>query len=105
MKAWTKLGGDQADLDRLGVFIEAMEPWKLKRVSGHLRIVRAGVSGKGKRGGARVVLFAELEGYLFYLHCYDRKKKSGLTKAEILRLDALCNELRTWADEPNDTLL
>lgn len=91
---WTRLGGTSTILVNLSKFIAETGPENLKRISASLRVIRAPLPGRGKRGGARVVVFAEARGFVFFVTCYDRRKQSGLSRAEKLLFDRECESIR-----------
>ncbi len=59
----------------------------------HLRSVKVGVKGSGKSGGIRVFYFARIKGFVFLITCYDRRKKDGLTDAEMKLADDLAKAI------------
>jgi len=55
--------------------------------SGGIRKVRWGISGKSKRGGARVIYYwANNENKIFMLYAYSKNKKVDLTKDQLYTL-------------------
>ena len=66
--------------------------------TGGLRKVRIAVSGRGKRGGARVVYyFHDAEMPAFLLALYAKNEKDDLTAAEKTEFSRLTKELvRQW---------
>jgi hypothetical protein len=66
--------------------------------TGGLRKVRIAVSGRGKRGGARVVYyFHDADMPVFLLALYAKNEKDDLTAAEKKEFSALTTELvRQW---------
>lgn len=61
--------------------------------TGGFRKVRVGMSGMGKRGGARVIYIYRNDKFpLFLITAYPKNVKGNLTKKE-------CNELARRADE------
>ena len=63
--------------------------------SGGLRKLRVAASGRGKRGGARVVYYYHSDTVpLFALAVYAKNVKTDLTKAELARLSGLVERLK-----------
>ena len=61
--------------------------------SGGLRKLRWGISGKGKRGGIRVIYYWEREQYTIYmLFLYPKYKHEDLTSAQLRVLSRLVRE-------------
>jgi len=92
-RQWKKLGATNSDYLELTEYISARGPETLTRVSKFTRIVRAKVGGRGKSGGARVILFAEIKDTVFLISCYDRRRQSGLSRKEKQEIDDLCRSL------------
>ncbi|MBV7387349.1 DNA-binding protein [Pasteurellaceae bacterium TAE3-ERU1] len=55
--------------------------------AGGIRKVRWASSGKGKRGGARVIYFNQLDdGFIELLMIYEKKKTSNILGKDLLKL-------------------
>jgi hypothetical protein len=62
--------------------------------TGGLMKIRLGVSGRGKRGGARVLYYARLsQGRIYLLYAYAKNDSSDLTPAGKLQLRTLIAHL------------
>lgn len=65
--------------------------------SGGARKLRWAASGRGKRGGARVIYYFHCEGCpVVLINVYLKSERSDLTRAEVAKLKTICKEL---ADE------
>lgn len=83
------------ELDELKYFI-AMNPeaGSLIRGTGGIRKVRWSASGKGKRGGARVIYYYHSDEVpLFLLMAYAKSKKGSLNAAEKNQLRKLARQI------------
>ena len=67
------------------------------RGSGGLRKLRWRATGRGKRGGTRVIYYwADAKGYIFLLDIYPKSERDDLTPGEIKQLRAIVEE---WLHE------
>lgn len=65
--------------------------------SGGIRKLRWAVSGRGKRGGARIIYyFADAAGRVFLLDIYAKNEKENLTAKE---LNELKDAVENWLEE------
>lgn len=62
--------------------------------SGGARKVRMGGSGRGKRGGARVIYYFRVKKEIWFLDIYAKNEKSDLTRQEIKSIASFVMELK-----------
>jgi hypothetical protein len=62
------------------------------RGSGGLRKIRWSRTGRGKRGGIRVIYFAAIEGRIYLLAAFAKSARDDLTTAQVKLLRRLVGE-------------
>lgn len=84
-----------ADLDQIIVDL-AHNPESGAHLGGGLYKVRAGVQGRGKRGGARIIYLLITDDHQIYLlDAYAKNEKSDLSQTEYKMLREVAENLRS----------
>ena len=77
-----------------GSLVARPEAGDLIRGSGGIRKLRWALSGRGKRGGVRVIYFWRVsESQIFMLTMYAKNERTDLTAAQIKQLSRVVEEL------------
>jgi hypothetical protein len=66
------------------ILVEMPGSWDIIQGSGGIRKMRWGASGRGKRGGARVIYYwATQHDQIFMLYAYAKNERDDLTKEQL----------------------
>ncbi|HEY3320641.1 MAG TPA: type II toxin-antitoxin system RelE/ParE family toxin [Planctomycetota bacterium] len=87
-----KLLGDDEKQNLLDYLIAAPDAGKVIKGSGGIRKVRWSGSGRGKRGGVRVIYYWQQTQIMYLLVAYPKNKKDDLSAAELKVLEEVVQQ-------------
>jgi len=63
------------------------------------RKARMKISGRGKRGGYRVIYYVHIGDRIWFLHVYDKVRRQNLSPSELQQIVTLIQEIRMAGEE------
>ena len=74
-------------------------------LGGNLFKKRVALAGRGKRGGARVIVATRFAGRLFFLFGFEKSERSNISQAELRLFQEVARDLLGLTDTALDTAL
>lgn len=103
-KAFNKWARDEGlSADDLRDAVAEMEAGKTgSSLGGKIYKKRIALNGRGKRGGARVIIGFKLAGNIFFIYGFAKNKRATVSPLELTALQKLAGEYLAYTDKELD---